>query len=84
MNLSYIPIDERETIVNYDYCSKRVNIYTTRSATIKRLTKILGKGLESYDADGKIYSVEWNITFKNRDLIRKSISLSNLLPFDYE
>ena len=79
MNFAYIPLDEKETIINYDYYSKVVNIYTSRVASIKRLMKILGEGKIIYEKK-KVCSMEWDIPFSERNTIRKAMSLSGLLP----
>ena len=82
MNFAYVPIDEKESIINYDYFNKNVNIYTSRVSSIKRLIKILGEGRAIHDNKKKVCSMEWNLPFKDREIIRKALSLSVLLPFD--
>ncbi len=74
-------IEEQETIMQFDYYLKIVNIYTTRVATMKKLNKILGQADNIDKRDGKIDSMEWNLTFGKRGFIKKCLSLLVLLPF---
>lgn len=42
MNWEIVPRDEQETLINVDYCDKKITIYTSRKATANRLAKKIG------------------------------------------
>lgn len=78
--LCKIPLDEKETIIHVDYFSKKMNIYTTRFATSRKLNTIFeNTNLIEYD-NKKNFPNEWNIPFEQRQTIKKALSLSTLLP----
>lgn len=72
--------DEKETISAVDYASRKLSIYSTRPATMKKLIKILGDPKIMSHRDGKVDSMEWDISFDNRTNIKKALSLGVLLP----
>ena len=71
-NFFNTPLEEKETLIH---------IYTTRVASMKRLEKDIGKA----DILGKILeeiaSMEWSLSFDNRKVLKKALSLRNLIPF---
>lgn len=72
--------EELETIINFDYKESIVNIYTNRNSTINKFIKFLGKPKRIVrGVDGKIYSCEWDVSFDDRPLIRKVLSIKNLI-----
>lgn len=82
MNKYYnVRTDEKETIINFDYLERVVNIYTTRVATMKRLLNDIGNPKSIEKIDNKIASMEWDIPFDNRNGIKKVMALKNLMPF---
>lgn len=76
-----IPIEEKETLIHFDYFNKKMNIYTTRVASMKRLEKDVGKADTLAKILEEIASMEWSISFDNRKILKKALSLRNLIPF---
>ena len=72
-------IDERETIINFDYLSSIVNIYTTNQATGNRISKKIGSPTETHFLNKEVFSMEWKIPFKDREAIKKGLSISNFV-----
>lgn len=76
-----IPIEEKETLIHFDYFNKKMNIYTTRVASMRKLEKAIGIADKTEKTNGQIVSMEWNIPFEHRKNIKKALSLSIILPF---
>lgn len=74
-----ISIDEKETIVNIDYYDKKFNFYTTNQATGNRLSKRIGTPTKIQTNEGKIFSMEWQIPFGERERIKKALSINVLI-----
>lgn len=77
-----IPIDEQETIINFDYFEHKMKIHTTNQPTAKRLQKKIGESTETFYTEGKISGKTWTITFDERENIKKAISLGTLLTMN--
>ena len=75
-------MDEKETILNFDYFDSKVNVYTTNQATGKRLRKKIGEPTRKTIFGGDIASEEWTIPFKEREKLRKIFSI-NLFVSSY-
>lgn len=79
-NFYKIPLSERETIIHIDYSSGTFNFYTTRVATMKKTLRKIGEPKRIEKIEDKICSMEWEILAFDRGIIRKALSLSNILP----
>lgn len=76
-----LTLDEKETIIHFDYLNRIVNVYSTRVPTMSRTSKSIGNPTVIHTTNGKIDSMEWTISFDDRKDIRKALSLGNLIPF---
>ena len=38
-----VSVEEQETTINIDYCSKTISLYTSRKATANKLKKAIGE-----------------------------------------
>ena len=74
-----IPTDEKETIINLDYAEKCLKVYTCNQATSKRLTKKIGEPNEIDYQMNSVCGTTWKIEFKDRETIRKALSLGSLI-----
>lgn len=77
-----IPIDEQETIINFDYFDHKIILYTTNKATSNRLQKKIGEPDEITKTNGLISGTTWNLKFEQRETIKKAISLGSLLTMN--
>ena len=68
--------DEIESIIYFDNLNQNVNVYSTRNASIKKITKYIGEPSNADYINGKIFSAEWNIPFSDRLRIRKALSIN--------
>ncbi len=82
MKWTSIPIDEKETILNFDHYGNKLNLYTTNQATGNRIKKKIGEPSRIDYIEGKVASVEWTIPFQERDKLRKIFSI-NLFVSSY-
>lgn len=78
---NYIPIEEKETIINFNYSEECLIIYTTNQSTGKKLTKKIGQPSRIDYKEGMIQSEEWKIPFKERDNMKKCLSINNFVSF---
>ena len=76
-----IPTDEKETIINFDYQGEKLSIYTTNQFTAKKLRKKIGQPIKTNFEEGMTASEEWTISFKDREKIKKILSISNFVTF---
>lgn len=70
-------IEEQETIVNLDYYSKELHIYSSRKAIIQRLYKKLGEPTRTHYIDKALTGASWKIPFSDKK--RMTIALSKPL-----
>lgn len=66
--------DEQETIINIDYSSSLVYVYTSQRTVYQRLVKKLGQPQNIGYIKNKIVSGSWNIPFKNKKTITQILS----------
>lgn len=76
-----IPNDEKETIINFDYFEECLTIFTTNQMTARKLTKKVGQPSKIDYYQGQITSEEWRIPFKEREHLKKSLSINNFVTF---
>lgn len=76
MKWTSIPIDEKETILNFDYFENKVTLYTTNQPTGNRVKKKIGEPTRTTYLEGKIASEEWTIPFQEREKLRKIFSIN--------
>lgn len=74
-----ISIDEKESIINFDYLEGIVNVYTTNQSTGNRIKKKIGEPIKKGINQGQIFSMEWKIPFNDREKIRKGLSIVNFI-----
>lgn len=74
-----ISIEEKESIINFDYFEGVVNVYTTNQSTGNRIKKKIGEPDRTQTNQGQIYSMEWKIPFNDREKIRKGLSIVNFI-----
>lgn len=74
--------DEQETIINIDYTTNLVYVYTSQKSVYKRLVKKLGTPNKIGYIRKKIVSGTWAISFENRKTITQLLSRSTLLDED--
>lgn len=68
--------DEIESIITFDNFDRKVNVYSTRNATIKKLIKYLGEPTNISYKNNEIFDAEWDIPFSDRVRIRKLLSIN--------
>lgn len=71
--------DEQETIINIDYSSSIVYVYTSQRTVYQRLVKKLGQPQSIGYIKNKIVSGSWNIPFKNKKTITQILSRPTLI-----
>ena len=69
--------EEQETIINLDYFERTLHIYSSRKATIKRLSVKLGTPTKTGLINKSLASASWTIPFGDKKRI--SIALSRPL-----
>lgn len=74
-----ISLDEKESIINFDYFEGIVNVYTSNQSTGNRIKKKIGEPFKIGMNEGKIFSMEWKIPFNDREKIRKGLSIVNFI-----
>lgn len=72
-------LEEQETIINIDYSSSKVNIYTCRKQVYIRLIKKLGQPHKLYYSNKKICAGSWEIPFENKKAITNILSRPTLI-----
>ena len=83
-----IPVEDQETVVQYDRTSKKMTIYTTDSTTMTRLDKIYrsvkfdvvdGKVVaKTYEADKRLLSFRKDAGFKPEYQPKRKVNKENL------
>ena len=73
------PTEEREVLINFDYEDEVIYLYSTNQSTSKKLLKKVGKPYKIDYVGQEIASMEWRIPFKNREEIRKGLSILNFV-----
>lgn len=68
MNWEIVPRDEQETIINIDYCEKRISVYTTRKQVGERLRKKIGDPTKVYANEDRIYAVVYERNLFDKDV----------------
>lgn len=71
--------DEQETIINIDYSSSIVYVYTSQRTVYQRLVKKLGQPQNIGYIKNKIVSGSWNISFKDKKTITQILSRPTLI-----
>lgn len=74
-------LKEQETIININYYTKQIHVYTCRPSVHKRLEKKLGKPIKTYTTNGLISGASWTISFTDsqvRNLIIKSLFIGEM------
>lgn len=76
------PSEEQETIINIDYDSREVYIYTSQKNIFQRLVKKLGQPQNIGYLKNKIVSGNWTISFDDKRSISLIISSSTLIELE--
>lgn len=71
--------NEQESVVNIIYEQRAVSVYTSRKQMYFRLIAKIGKPTKIYFVDKKITGGRWDISFNDRDKIKKVLCLSTLI-----
>ena len=71
------PTEEREVLINFE--DEVIYLYSTNQSTSKKLLKKVGKPYKIDYVGQEIASMEWRIPFKNREEIRKGLSILNFV-----
>ena len=71
--------DEQETIINIDYSTSVVYVYTSQRTVYQRLVKKLGQPQNIGYIKNKIVSGSWNIPFKDKKTITQILSRPTLI-----
>ena len=71
--------DEQETIINIDYSTSVVYVYTSQRTVYQRLVKKLGQPQNIGYIKNKIVSGNWNIPFKDKKTITQILSRPTLI-----
>lgn len=66
--------EEQETIINLDYYSKTLYIYSSRKAVIQRLNQKLGESTKTDYINKHITSASWSIPFADKKRINIALS----------
>lgn len=72
-------IEEQETVINIDYCSKLLRIYSSRKSVIQRLYDKLGDPTREYYINKALTGASWNIPFKDKKRISIALSKPTLI-----
>lgn len=67
-------IEDQETQINLDYCSKTLNIYSSRKSVIQRLYNKLGEPTREYYIKKALTGASWNIHFSDKKKINIALS----------
>ena len=70
MDWEIVPRDEQETLINIDYCEKKLTVYTSRKATGKRLLKKVGSPTKIDYHDGLISGVTYIRNLFDKDVAK--------------
>ena len=70
MGWEIVPRDEQETIINVDYCEKKITIYTSRKATGERLLKKIGEPTKIDYHNGLISGVTYVRNLFDKDVAK--------------
>mgnify|MGYP003571418699 CR=1 FL=1 len=74
-----IPLDEKEVLILVDYYERTITIYTSNQPTSTKLLKKLGEPTRKDYFEGLVASMEWKVSFDDREKIRKAMSLTNFV-----
>lgn len=66
--------EEQETVINIDYASSILSIYTSRKMTFNRLKEKLGRPTNTYYVKKKISGGIWEIPFYEKRKIVSALS----------
>jgi len=70
MKWEIVPRDEQETLINVDYCEKKITIYTSRKATGERLFKKIGEPTKTDYHNGLISGVTYVRNLFDKDVAK--------------
>lgn len=70
----YSNMEEQETIINIDYYTKEVIVYTCRKNVYDRIVEKIGEPTTKYYVGKKISGANWKIPFKDKIMINKILS----------
>lgn len=74
MNFYNTSLAEQETIINFDYMSKEVHIYTSQRAVAKRLIDRVGQPTKIDRVGTAVASCKWILPFSEKRKITKLLS----------
>lgn len=65
-----VPREEQETLINVDYCEKKITVYTSRKATGERLLKKMGEPTKTDYHNGLISGVTYVRSLFDKDVAK--------------
>lgn len=71
--------EEQETIINIDYFSKILNIYSSRKSVIQRLYLKLGEPTKINCVNSLVTSANWQIKFEDKKRINIALSRPTII-----
>ena len=72
-------LEEQETLINIDYFSSEVKIYTSKKSIYERIIKKIGNPTKEYIYKNKRSGAEWKIPFKDKKKITAILSRPTLI-----
>lgn len=66
--------EEQEAVINIDYFSRVLHIYSSKKSVIQRLTLRLGKATKTYYIKKSMTGAKWEIPFADKKRINISLS----------
>jgi hypothetical protein len=70
MKWEIVPRDEQETLINVDYCEKKIIIYTSRKATGDRLLKKIGEPTKIDYNNGLVSGITYERNLFDKDVAK--------------
>lgn len=70
MEWEIVPRDEQETLINVDYCEKKIIIYTSRKATGERLVKKIGEPTKVDYNNGLVSGITYERSLFDKDVAK--------------
>lgn len=78
-NWCAIITEEKETLLNFDDFAEVIHIYTRNNATANKLQKKIGQPNKIDYLKENIFSMSWEIPFRDRERIRQLLSINNFV-----
>lgn len=73
-----IPRDEQETVINVDYYTKTITVYTSRKQVAERLKRKVGEPTNIGKIDDKISDVTYEMPLHDKR-VKQFLSIGNII-----